>query len=207
MECDLIQRTHRQGRFYEQSELWLIRRHFPVGGCFVDIGANVGNHSLFVAMFCAASVVVPVEPNPEANNLLIANVLVNGLGGVFDVNHLGLAFGEHASTGNRMEERDHNLGAARLLPTGGTIDVVRGDDILRDYAPAFIKVDVEGMELDVLRGLENTLARHRPTLFVEVNAENAGAFFAWAKANTYQSVHSVDHKKYVNHLLKPIGAT
>src|SRR5688500_7711411 len=48
-EGDHIQRFHLQGRFYEAEELELIGRYFR-NGVFVDIGANVGNHSLYAAL-------------------------------------------------------------------------------------------------------------------------------------------------------------
>jgi hypothetical protein len=55
---DPIQDRNRGGGFYELEELCEIVRYFPLGGVFVDIGANVGNHSLFFALFGHAASVV-----------------------------------------------------------------------------------------------------------------------------------------------------
>ena len=50
-EKDLIQTHHRLGHFYEPEELEIISNHFVKGTVFLDIGANVGNHSIYTALF------------------------------------------------------------------------------------------------------------------------------------------------------------
>ncbi len=61
----------------------------------------------------------------------------------------------------------------------------RGDDLLADITPDFIKIDVEGMEMSVLSGLSGTVARCRPTFFVEVDNVNRDAFLQWVETNSY----------------------
>ncbi len=51
-----------------------------------------------------------------------------------------------------------------------TVDTL--DNQARELSPTFIKVDVEGMEVDVLRGARETLARSMPALFVEIHGTN-----------------------------------
>ena len=68
---DPIQRKHRKGVFYEKAELEQIKQHLPLRGTFVDIGANIGNHSLFVAAFMSPARIIPFEPNPDACKLLL----------------------------------------------------------------------------------------------------------------------------------------
>jgi hypothetical protein len=77
-EDDLIQREHVRGRFYEEEELGIIAKHFK-GGTFVDIGANVGNHSIFAAKFLGASTVIAFEPNPASYVTFKCNMALNGL--------------------------------------------------------------------------------------------------------------------------------
>jgi protein O-GlcNAc transferase len=64
-----------------------------------------------------------------------------------------------------------NAGMTRLDVSDevGDVDVVSLDDSLAalGLVPTVVKVDVEGMEVDVLRGAEQTLRRHRPALYVE----------------------------------------
>lgn len=205
MENDPIQRNHRLGRFYEQKELRLIGRWFPKGGVFVDIGANVGNHSLYVARFLQPAAVIPFEPNPLAFNLLRANVHLNGFTDQFDLRHLGLGVSSKPASGYAMQKRTKNLGGAKMLEGKGDIEVRPGDDMLRGVAPSMIKIDVEGMEMDVLSGLEATVATHKPTIMVEVDDKNAEAFSDWATDRGYKIQRRFRHyKTNENYFIVPI---
>lgn len=188
MENDPIQRNHRLGQFYEIKELRAISRVFPKGGVFVDIGANVGNHSLYVAHFLRPAAVIPFEPNPRAYRLLEANVHLNGFQDTFDLTHLGYGVGAFTATGYAMQDRKKNLGGARMIGGSGDITVRSADEMLAGVAPSFIKIDVEGMELDVLKGLEATVGAHRPSILVEVNDTHATAFHDWIAVNEYTVV-------------------
>ena len=178
MQRDPIQRSHREGRFYEEEELAVIKSLFPLGGTFVDIGANVGNHGLYAAVFLSAGKVIPFEPNPRAYKLLLSNIAANGLVARFDLSHIGKGLGAAPQGSFGMEDRDRNLGAAKMLPGAGDIEVTTGDLALADSSPDFIKIDVEGMEIDVLSGLKAVISRCRPALLVEVDRDNDDAFHA-----------------------------
>lgn len=202
MKNDPIQRNHRRGQFYEMSELARLRRIFPEGGVFVDIGANVGNHSLFAAKFLKASKVIPFEPNPRAFELLIQNMLVNGVGDIVDTTRLGVGLSDVHSEGFGMQDRERNLGAAKMIEGEGDLQVFSGSELLADETPDFIKIDVEGMEMRVLAGLEPLLERCRPIMMVEVDNSVEDAFKAWTVAQGYASL-SV-HERYrlnKNHLI------
>lgn len=183
---DPIQRHHRKGEFYEIEELERIGTFFPEGGVFVDIGANVGNHSLFVAAFLKPSRVIPFEPNPLAYRLLMANIAFNGLGDVFVLDHIGYGVSDVAAGGFAMAERSRNLGAARMIPGEGDIEVKRGDDALADVTPDLIKIDVEGMEISVLNGITETVGRARPRIMIEVDNANEEAFHDWVDRVGYK---------------------
>lgn len=192
---DPIQRHHRRGTFYELTELQALRTVFPKGGVFVDIGANVGNHTLFAAQHLLASRVIPFEPNPLAYDLLIQNVLVNGLRGVVDLSKLGVGLSDSRSGGYEMEERRRNLGAARMLPGEGDLQVYRADDLLPEVRPDMIKIDVESMEMQVLDGLSGILDHCRPVLLVEVHVDNDDAFAAWMDRAGYAVIITYQHYK------------
>jgi len=204
MERDPIQRHHRTGQFYEARELDLIKRVFPLGGTYVDIGANVGNHAIHVAGFLSPARVIPFEPNVAAYKLLLANIALNGFAPVFDLSWIGLGLSDSRDDGFAMETRTRNLGAARMLPGQGDLQVIAGDEALADARPDFIKIDVEGMELPVLKGLEATITRATPWMLVEVEQRNDAAFAEWVARMGY--VVDTEIKRYEtggNYLIRP----
>ncbi len=204
MRRDPAQRALRNGGFYEAPELNDIRGQFPLGGTFVDIGANVGNHSLFVAGFLAPTRIIPFEPSPIVGRLLLANISLNGFAPVFDLSFLGLGLSDCDGGGFAIEERDHNLGAAKMIEGAGDLRVIRGDDALKAVDPSFIKIDVEGMELKVLSGLSATIDRARPSMLVEVDNSNFEEFQDWLVDTRYKVIRTrqryPDNK---NHLIRP----
>ena len=139
--------------------------------CCVDVGANIGNHCLFFSRRFAK--VLAFEPNPLAVDLLRWNLRANGVRNV-TVHAAGLA--ERASKAT-LSIVDRNLGASHVVAgpadeSAGDdrvqVDLVRGDDLLLDEkAVDLVKIDVEGFELGVLRGLQRTLERHRPIVLAE----------------------------------------
>ena len=147
---------------------------------------------------------MPVEPNPVAYRLLIANILSNRLADVVDLSRLGVGVSDVEADGFAMEDRDRNIGAARMIPNEGTIKTLPGDVLCKDLEPDLIKVDVEGMELLVLAGLAQTIQRRRPKLFVEVDIVNEQDFLVWAKANGYREERVWQrYKSNKNYLLSP----
>ncbi|MEO0989561.1 MAG: FkbM family methyltransferase, partial [Pseudomonadota bacterium] len=175
---DIIQRHHADGLFYEAEELAIMARHFPVGGSLLDIGANVGNHCLYALLFLHAAKVVPVEPNLVAAELLVANLVLNGVERRADLRWLGHGVGRAAGQGYGVQWKKRNLGGGRLSPGTGDIPLVTGADVIGDDQFDMIKIDVEGMELDVLEGLMPALIEHRPPIFVEVGEERVQDFEA-----------------------------
>lgn len=205
---DVIQGgSHAQGVFYEQEELDIIASHFPPGGVFVDIGANVGNHTLFVGKYLRPRQVIVIEANPPAIEVLQVNIELNGLQSLVDASHLGVGLADAAGNATTETPRG-NLGATRLLPCDGgvgSIPLVRGDTILRDRRVDFLKIDVEAMELRVLAGLEETLARWRPAIFIEVDDLNVEPFRDWMRSRDY--VSACRYRRYPvneNYMLLPI---
>lgn len=193
MARDPIQRAHRACTFFEPDELALMRRYLPEGGTFLDIGANVGNHSLYAGLFCAAHKIIPFEPNPPAYRLLILNLVMNGLHDRTVFDYLGFGASDLDREGFAMTPRHKNLGAARMVPGEGEIATLRPDDVLQDETPDFIKIDVEGMEMDVLRGLQKTVKRVRPVLLVEVDQGNIHDFADWRLAHGFALPASIKH--------------
>lgn len=155
----------RTNEFYERVMLEHAASRIKAGDCVVDIGACIGNHSVFFAGIAGAQVDA-FEPNPEALELLRANVELNDLGDLVTIHAAGLGSQEESARAEKVHE--DNLGSARLVVGAeGDLTVRRLDDVELSGPPALIKVDVEGMELDVLLGGERTIREAQPLIYVE----------------------------------------
>lgn len=176
---DRIQRRQSRGKFYEPDELELIARHFPKGGVFCDIGANIGNHSVYALKYLSASKAIVFEPNPTAYELLALNIIFNDCMDRVDFSNLGLGVSDTEAGNMGLSLKEGNLGATQLTEGGGDIQVAPADQLLDGETVDFIKIDVEGMELSVLGGLTKTLAAQRPPIFVEVEHSNRPGLDTW----------------------------
>ena len=186
---DVIQCHHAEGRFYELEELSIIARYFPRGGVFVDIGANVGNHTIYVCHYLHPTQVIIIEPNPAAITILRINVALNGLQRLVDMSHLGCGVSD--GPGNaQIQTPPGNLGGTKLQPDekANGVTLIRGDDILVERRVDFIKMDIEGMEMRALAGLAMTISKWRPSVFVEIDNSNTENFVVWTKTNGYEIV-------------------
>ncbi len=202
MARDPIQNAWRKGVFFEADELEMLMRYVKSGAHIIYIGANVGNHALFFATRMSADSVVVVEPNPLAMAPLMANVLLNRLDGVIDLRLLGVGLSDAAQGGFGMKRHDRNLGATKMFEGKGDLQVQAGDVLLEGETPDLIKIDVEGMEIKVLSGLEGIIVAHRPVILIEVDEQNAQAFDDWRIAHHYDVAHTVRHsRKNCNYLL------
>ena len=202
-----VQGRHRVGKFYERADLDQLARHMPKGAHVIDVGANVGNHALYFATLMGAARVTCIEPNPQAIEALRANVAANGLGDVIVLDALGVGLSDVAEGGFKIKRQGGHLGAARLKK-GGDIEVHRGDALFAGDRVDLIKIDVEGMEMQVLRGFEAVIADQRPALFVEVDDANAPDFDAWVAGHGYAVTFSARHQAgNVNHFLQPAENT
>ncbi|MEM7268720.1 MAG: FkbM family methyltransferase [Pseudomonadota bacterium] len=206
---DLIQKHHYAGDFFEKEELAVINERLGTGAVFVDIGANIGNHSLFVALFTQARKIIPFEPNPPAIRLLVSNIALNDVDAKFDTLHLGLGLSASEESGFQIGTADGNLGRTQLLRReNGALEVITGDAALaREERIDMIKIDVEGMEMQVLAGLTKTLKRLAPQILIEIDHENRSEFDTWlAKANYRIDITFPRQTGVQNFLIKPVSA-
>lgn len=202
---DVIQSEHLAGRFYEPEELAIIARHFPVGGRFCDIGANIGNHSLYVAKFLHAESIVLFEPNPAAIALLECNLFLNGIQDLCDRRYLGVGLSDSPQDGVAMRTPKRNLGGARVIEGGGEISLITGDEALDGQVFDLVKIDVEGMELAVLAGMSGVIDKTRPKIFIEVDLVNHEDFLTWCKRCRYEIAEQFQrYPQNINYLVVPL---
>lgn len=140
-----------------------------------DIGANVGNHSLFLSKLFTK--VYCFEPSPDIVERLRTNIAINNINNTFVLDY-GLADrnanAEYFSGQNGNEGQGSFIGKDGQVPDG-VFSIRIGDEAFKELGDAqidFIKIDVEGFELEVLRGLRTTLATQRPLVLFEWIAES-----------------------------------
>lgn len=210
---DVIQSHHSRGEFYEPEELAIIADFFPKGGVYVDIGCNVGNHLVYVCKFLRPMQAIVFEPNPPAIKVLQINIIVNGLERVVDLTYLGVGVSDVSGHARPVVPDENNLGGAYMQPTeeAGSLRLIAGDEALLQRRVDFIKIDVEGMEIRVLAGLAGTIAKWRPSMFIEVDSNNADEFDAWIRRFGYVAARTFSrHPHNKNYMIVPIesiGAT
>lgn len=199
-------------------------------GSIVDVGANIGIFSLPVARACPERRVDAFEPQRHVYMHLCANVVLNrlrnvharqvavgvaGPGATIDVPEFDIF--EERYTGSVsldpsvIERRGAIAGVAepsKWAKSFETIPLVQLDDAIASETVAFLKVDVEGMELSVLRSAERILERDRPVLyfeawelpqFAESNARltefvSSKGYRVWKIGNDCLAVHTDDTK-------------
>lgn len=157
---------------YSEGEVRLFRRLCRPGDVAVDAGANIGAHTVALARLVGeGGCVVAFEPQPVIFQMLCANVAVNGLANVI-ARHAALGAGAGRVVFPWIDYRaPQDYGAVPLLNAsqGVYVDVKPLDAAFEFDRLRLLKIDVEGMEADVLRGARPVIARTRPFLYVENN--------------------------------------
>ena len=169
--------TFAQGT-YEPPIQDAIVSNLNAGDVFFDIGANIGFFSLIAARRVGEDGrVYAFEPVARNAAAIKRSVELNRLG-MIEV--FPEAVGSHSYRGELLLA--HHIGGAALSSAGAPpdfsnrvpIDVVALDDIIGRRGlrpPSLVKIDVEGAEIDVLRGMPETLRVCRPTIIYEVDDE------------------------------------
>lgn len=160
---------------WAQVEIETLSSLIADDGTILDVGANIGTHSVAFAALNPASVVIALEPQPLAYALLCANILSTSCANVFPFN---IAAGKQLQLVNfapDYERIGYNIGGVSMLDAQPIDEIVAVpttvvpiDDLPINRPVKLIKIDVEGMEPDVLLGARAVIARDRPLLFFEV---------------------------------------
>jgi len=173
---DFLQRELYVFRDFEPAISREIKKRLKAGDTFLDIGANVGFYSLIAARAVGAGGnVYAFEPAPKTRAVLENNRRLNGAKNVTAVS-VGLS--DAAGEGELFLDAKNNSGASSLrrTPNSGDSVCVMLDTYDHFAAvnalpnPALIKIDVEGAELKVLKGMTKLLSQpSRPAVILEVS--------------------------------------
>jgi FkbM family methyltransferase len=155
---------------FSQGEVELFQELIKPGMLVIDIGANIGTHTVpFAKLVGHKGLVFAYEPQRIVYYCLCANVALNNL---TNVHCLRQAVGNAEGSIDVPEldfRKPNNFGGLELGKVSGTPVKLTKLDNLKLPRLDFIKIDVEGMELDVIKGAESLISKYRPLIYMEVD--------------------------------------
>jgi FkbM family methyltransferase len=157
---------------HESAEIDAVCKLLGPSSVVVDIGANVGTFALPVTQATKARVIA-VEPVSSTFSLLTDNVRRNGAGDSITTvqSALGDVAGEVVMTTGAQSANYVLTGQTDPRAGEERVPVITLDGLLAEESRVdLIKVDVEGLELDVMRGARRTLAHHAPAVLLEIES-------------------------------------
>ena len=158
--------------FYESEVLDALRPALAPGTVLWDIGGNIGLHAITAKLLHPTATVCAFEPVPAVMTRLQRNAALNQA----DIRLFNLALSDREGVATMHLGQPGNYGMSTLCPWNGAnyagtchVATARGDQLVETGvapAPAVIKLDVEGHEAAVLRGLARVLARPECRLMI-----------------------------------------
>lgn len=169
---DLIQRfLHVTGNFFEERELNIVKEYIPENAVILDIGANIGNHSLYWATKCNPTKIYAFEPIPDTFDILKRNVELNFQSKRVELFNIGLS--DVRSQAEIIAFYPHNIGQTSIKKSEhGNLVVDKLDNIpIKENRVDLMKIDVEGHEPLVLKGAIETIKKYKPVIYIELKSE------------------------------------
>ena len=138
--------------------------------CFIDIGANIGNHSHFFSFYGAHG--YSFEPSTRNFQLLSKNVpkFITYRTALGDSESQIQLITFHEAMGNSHISGSINSNLAGKISEVELVSLSRLDDFNIPCA-TLIKIDTEGFEVEVLKGAKITLSRYSPNLWIEIHED------------------------------------
>ncbi|HEY4198216.1 MAG TPA: FkbM family methyltransferase, partial [Mucilaginibacter sp.] len=141
--------------FYDMSFLLHFLRE---GDVFFDVGANAGSYTLLASGICKAKSIT-IEPVRSTFDVAYKNVHLNNLQNVVKLINAGAGAKEGSMNFTADEDITNHVIAEDEVHSANviTVPIITIDSIQAETYPLLIKIDVEGFETEVLKGMENTL--------------------------------------------------
>lgn len=190
--CSVSALVNCQG-LYDPNNMRFLRdvlKSAPVD--FLDVGANIGSYTLLASEYPIS--VASFEPFPQSYERLRNNLELNSR---HNVRAFPYALGETEQKLFLKKNKSSAMNRISSESEGGEgihIQVLRGDTVLEreGIRPGFIKIDTEGHELFVLRGLERCLD-HAIFILVEISQQKADVL-ALLKSHGFSGPYAVDYR-------------
>lgn len=149
---------------WEPEEAALLGQFFRKGLRFLDVGANVGYFSLYVAARCPGAVIHAFEPHPVTSQVLALNAWASEAD--ITTHAMALSAGERIVT---LTTAESNLGDTRASVGAAGAMVAPAaalDEVLPDAVFDLVKIDVQGFEGEAIAGMSGMLARSPEAVIV-----------------------------------------
>lgn len=159
--------------FYEGSLLRALHAVYSADkdAVIVDVGANIGNHTVYFGKVIGAPVVA-IEPVYQNLSFLKKNVAANDLQDRVEV--LPVAAWHQDEVLNLSQNIENNSGTYQVTEDGSvSTQGKKIDDLIGDRNVSLLKIDVEGSEEQVLQGAQEVIARNRPMIILEAHSPKA----------------------------------
>ena len=151
----------------------------------LDIGANIGNHTLYFLNECKAKFVYCFEPAQDTFKILERNIIINKLEGRTYLRNAGV--GNSMGFASISNSKPHNTAYTQIeLSEKGSIEVVSIDGLNIRESIGFVKIDVEGFELAVINGMKETIKSNSPFIMIEIWKSNFDEIFSILEGFGYQ---------------------
>lgn len=168
----------------------------------IDIGANIGSHTLLMEKVASPSKILAFEPYKMNYDILETNLKINKIENVTAFN-----FGLSNNSGFLFEANldytvETNFAGKGLVYEGlpqNKVAVHPLDDIIEeDDCISFIKCDVEGAELAVLEGAQGVITKHKPAMVIELWDQSFDAFL---KSDMYVMTQDLGYRlRKISHM-------
>jgi FkbM family methyltransferase len=174
-------REIRKGTFQtDEVEFDLLAQWVSPGDWVLDIGANIGHYTAKLSKLVGpAGRVMAFEPVPDTFELLAANMMRHRYRNVTLINmavsdltlEVGMNIPKFDSGLNNYYMANLTTGASNLKVLTVSVDALR-----IEHPVGFVKIDAEGHELSVLKGMIGILTRDKPVLVIEDNSPEIAEF-------------------------------
>lgn len=180
---------------HEFEDMAFLLHYLRPGDIFFDVGANVGSYTLLASGVCRARATV-LEPVPATFNYLVRNIELNSLQG--QTRLINAAAGPKEGTLTFTVNED----VTNHVITGGEendnqirVPVITIDSLIVEGEPNLIKIDVEGFETEVLKGMTVTLmTKSLKAIIIELNG--SGGRYGFDESQIHRLLVSKYFKPY-----------
>lgn len=156
--------------FAEREELDHVKQYIKPGSVIADIGANIGNHTLYFAHYLSPLKIHSFEPQKTMFDILSKNCELNQLQDKVQLYNYCLGEREAVACLNTYDLKNAGGASFTISDSSSGYKMITLDSLKLDRLD-FMKVDVEGYELNVLKGSEEAIKRCRPVIWCEALTE------------------------------------